>query len=55
MVKKWIKDIGQILYALRERPPAPRTMTVGQIMDSYELCGWQKCPVQEKIKEDYSI
>jgi hypothetical protein len=35
----------------------PSPTSLGGILDSYELCGWSKCPVsnKKKIEEDYSI
>jgi hypothetical protein len=52
MVKKILKAIWKFIS------DGPGPSSLGGILDSYELCGWQKCPVPEKkqiIKEDYSI
>lgn len=53
---KILKTIGDYIMYFLNSGPGPSSL--GGILDSYELCGWQKCPVPEKkeiIEEDYSI
>jgi len=64
MVKKVLKTIKKFFNERRTRdeklfPWRGLSLSgLGGILDSYELCGWGKCPVPEKkkiIEEDYSI
>lgn len=50
-----VKRIFKAIIKFIGESPGPETL--GGLLDSYELCGWSKCPVSNEkiIEEDYSI